>query len=389
MAAQFSPSEWKTIHEELTTNPDKYGFPKRVYGSVVLGSFNIRKLGSPRNRNSDTWDFLARVCRQFDLLAVQEVMDEIDGLKRLMELLGPEFGLIVSDTTGVFPGDRGLGERLAFIFRWSVVKRGEVVSDVTYDRSKMSNILMDNFLEIREAREKYLEAMDRYGKGLRKTRPTFSLPVFMSFIRQPFCVSFEIKGFPGTKPYRFMAVNAHLIYGTTEERKDEFQALMEWIIGRVKEDDRTYHPNFVLLGDLNLDFNKPETDFAVIERYLKSFDSKLGKQVNVNFPFLDIHPKQQEQFTSNVKLTERYDQIGFFFREDGLPTYLDNDNMGSEARGPDFGVFNFTELFAQATLGKSYGDLSSSEKKGLVDRYQHKVSDHMPIWVRLPLPDAD
>lgn len=388
MASQFTSDEWTAINEELTANPDNYGFPKRVYGSVVIGSFNIRKLGSTRNRNSDTWEFLARTCRQFDLLAVQEVMDELSGLQRLMELLGPEFGLIVSDTTGVFPGDRGLGERLAFIYRWSVVERGEVASDVTYDRSKVSNILLEHFLEIQTSRNDYLDDLDRYDRGLRKTKPKFQLPVFFSFIRQPFCVSFEIKGFPGTKPYRFMAINAHLIFGTTSEREDEFQALMDWIIERVKEDDRTYHPNFMLLGDLNLDFDHPEKDFAVIERYLKSFNSRLGKKVNVNFPFLDAHSGEQEPFTSNVKLSERYDQIGFFFREEGLPTYLDNASMGKQHRGPDYGVFNFSELFSQATLGRPFNDLTPKEKDELVDRYQHKVSDHMPIWVRLPLPDA-
>ena len=138
-AKQFTTAEWRTIRETLDSDRGKYGLPERVYGSVLLGSFNIRKLGSTRSRSPATWEFLAEVCRSFDLLAVQEVMDDLGGLRRLMSLLGPEFDLIVSDVTGKFPGESGLGERLGFIYRWSAVKRTEVATDVTYDRTKMLN----------------------------------------------------------------------------------------------------------------------------------------------------------------------------------------------------------------------------------------------------------
>jgi hypothetical protein len=97
---QFTSAEWKTIKEVLDKNPEKFGLPKRVYGSVILGSFNIRKLGSSLKRNRDTWDFLAHVCRHFDLLAVQEILDDLSGIRRLMEFLGPDFSLVISDTTG-------------------------------------------------------------------------------------------------------------------------------------------------------------------------------------------------------------------------------------------------------------------------------------------------
>ena len=36
-------------------------------------------------------------------------MDNLSGLRRLMSLLGPEFSMVVSDQTGVFPGEPGGG----------------------------------------------------------------------------------------------------------------------------------------------------------------------------------------------------------------------------------------------------------------------------------------
>ena len=54
MAKQFTSAEWRSIRARLESDPERYGLPKREYGSVLLGSFNIRKLGSSRSRSADT-----------------------------------------------------------------------------------------------------------------------------------------------------------------------------------------------------------------------------------------------------------------------------------------------------------------------------------------------
>ena len=54
-----------------------------------------------------------------------------------------------------------------------------------------------------------------------------------------------------------MVINAHLYFGNSiDDRRQEFDALMDWILARVKQEGKSYFPNFVLLGDLNLDFDK-------------------------------------------------------------------------------------------------------------------------------------
>ena len=213
MAKQFTSAEWNLVREKLEAAPGRYGLPQREYGSVLLGSFNIRKLGSSRSRSTDTWKFLADICRSFDLVAVQEIMGDLGGLRRLMSLLGPDFSLVVSDQTGVFPGEPGVGERLGFIYRWKVVERMEVASDVTYDRSKVIDSIADNYEAFVSDMEPYARRLADYEAGRRKTRPRLRLRVFLSFIRQPFCVAFRIAGHPGTQPYEFMAINAHLYFG--------------------------------------------------------------------------------------------------------------------------------------------------------------------------------
>jgi len=388
-AKQFTPEEWKKIRATLDKNPQAYGLPKRIYGSAVIGSFNVRKLGRSRGRSPETWDFLAHIIKQYDLMAVQEVMDDLSGLKRIMDLLGPEYGMVVSDRTGAFPGAAGLAERLAFVFRWTVVRRGEVVSDISYDRSKVLEILAKNLdgsdmqkgiYSAMKPLADYYKKMEEYKVGSRSKKPSkprkVKMPVFLSFIRQPFCVSFQIVGFPDTKPYRFMAVNAHLMFGQMSDRRMEFDALMDWITERVKQNDKAYYPNFILLGDLNLDFNNPVTDRKRIEEHLKTFNNNSGEEVHVNFPFLDPHPGKTQPFKTNARENQTFDQIGLFFREQGLPTHIDNKTMGKNPEGPDYGVFNFVKLFRDA-LGK---------ENAPYPRFEHKVSDHMPLWLRLPLP---
>ncbi|NJK54125.1 MAG: endonuclease/exonuclease/phosphatase [Leptolyngbyaceae cyanobacterium SU_3_3] len=382
---ELSTNEWDKINQLLATEPYKYGLPKREYGSVVLASFNIRKLGARKQRSEATWKFLAQVCQHFDLLAVQEIMDDLEGFDRLKELMGLEYGAVVSDVTGAFPGEQGLGERLGFIYNRSLIERGNIVSDVSYDRTKLLTTLIEHKEELKDAIAPHLDPKT----GEIRKGAKIQLPVFLTFVRQPFCASFRIAGHPGTQPYEFMAVNAHLYFGEgIEDRRQEFDALMEWIMGRVKEEKGAFS-SFILLGDLNLDFDDPEQDRPRIEAHIKTFNQAMGKTANVNFPFIDIHPKQQQQFRTNARSSETFDQIALFSRDPRFPTYKENAMTGSQLRGPDYGVFNFVELFREALGVQPLEKLSASEKRSFFAKFEHEVSDHLPLWLRLPLPEDE
>ncbi|NJO74177.1 MAG: endonuclease/exonuclease/phosphatase [Leptolyngbyaceae cyanobacterium RM1_406_9] len=392
--AELTEAEWDKINATFAADPYKYGLPKRVYGSAVLGSFNIRKLGKADKRTANTWKFLATICKQFDLLALQEVMDNLEGFNKLVDLMGGNFHTVVSDQTGVFPGERGLGERLGFIYNPAIVQRGDIVSDISFDRSKLLKTLVDHHEILIETITPYLQYLDAKKQweqnqtGPEPKAPKVQLPVFLTFIRQPFCASFQIIGHPDTEPYKIMAINAHLYFGdSTQDRRQEFDALMEWILARVKSGDEAYYPNFILLGDLNLDFDDPVRDRNRIEVHIKGFNDEMGTAANVNFPFLDPHPTQLQPFRTNARLSETFDQIGLFSRDKRLPTYPSSVQMGSQPQGPDYGVFNFVELFREALGIPPLETLPKSEQKAFFAKFEHEVSDHMPIWLRLPLPE--
>jgi len=54
----------------------------------------------------------------------------------------------------------------------------------------------------------------------------------------------------------------------------------------------------------------------------------------------------------------------------------------------NYGCFNFVGLFAQALFLTPFDQLAKSDKKHIIDRTQWDVSDHMPAWIRLPIPGA-
>ena len=401
--AKFSAEQWEKIDQAGPL--ESFGLPERRPKSVVIGTFNIRKLGAIKNRSPQAWSFLTRICRRFDLLAVQEVMDNLEGLRHLRQNLGDAFGVVVSDVTGgifnpedVIRGRRGNNERLAFLFKWNRIRRTELASDISYDRTDIISKLFKDRARYAESWEAFHHNVGKWEEKCdqasadnkrRPKKPPIELPAFLTFIRQPHCASFEVVQQPGAKPFRFLGVNAHLLYGTNrDERRWEFEALIDWLTLRAKNAVRLYYPNIVLLGDCNLEFKGFNVKREEINARLKKLNTealKSKKAAKVNFPLLTPHPVHGELRTT-ARLKQTYDQIGIFAHDGNWPMPESNDTAGQI--GPDsydYGVFQFTELFAQALHGKSFGDLTKNQRTQIINRCEYEVSDHLPAWFRLPV----
>jgi len=398
MAGRFNQNQWNKIITELDRDPLSYGMPEGGReASLIFSSFNIRKLGTMTGREPEI-DFLARFCARCDLIAIQEVQDNLDGLRHLKERMESkiagdgEFGLVVSDITGEVPGEVGMSERLAFLYRKRRIRRLDMASDLNIDRSAVMKHFFDNHQLIVDSHAAFDQKMTAFKNGERKTKPTYALPAFITFMRSPHVTAFEIPAANDQKPVTFAAVNAHLIYGKQKERDAEFEALINWLSHRMKDQDRMTVDNFILLGDLNLNFDKPASDRKNIEKRLR----KLNKQVfgnaedrRIYFPFIDKEPLSNKYIRSNARLNQTFDQIAFFLGEDEkkLPNDRWQDLISKQkADGFHYGVFNFADLFARALKAKAYLSLNKDEKKDLGQKFEHSISDHMPIWLRIPRP---
>ncbi len=414
MPIHISDQEWLKIFDELNRNRDSYGFPIRENNSLLLGSWNIRKLGKikPQKRDDNHFRFFKKVISQFDLIAIQEVMSDLEGICKIRDDLNLDiedpaehYGLVLSDVTGAIPGGEGLQERLAFIYKRDKVKRTEVASDISIDRKPVLDFLKDQIGKYVDSLSKQIDDYKENRKDLlawaKKWKisesrprppkaPTPEFAEFLTFVRSPYIVSFQLS--PNSpNPYEIMAVGAHLVFGTPEQREKEFQALFDWLSNKLKNSSNAYYSSFALFGDLNLDI-ETDADRERVDDLIKNRCKEVAQNnpgSDIYFPFITPHPESPDEgtFRSNARLNQTYDQISFFSTDPRLPQSENRHTLGEFASLEDYGVFNFTNLFSKAIYNKSYNELSKSNTKKLVRKFEHTVSDHLPLWVRLHLPE--
>lgn len=438
---RLTQRQWDHVEQAVKSSRlrQRHGLPKRSSKSVLIATFNIRKLGSAEDRTDrrrkgrtpGAWHFLALACSPFDLIAVQEVQDELAGLRRLQHELKRRhrrtMKLLISDITGSQPGGSGMTERMAFLYDPRKIEHTELSSEITVDRAQVVQNLFarrQEFARFFEEHAKSLakweeraETASREGKR-RPSKPTLKLPAFVTFIRAPHEGSFRVRPVKGAEPLDFVVVNAHLLYGEHEdERLQEFLELVRWLTLRAKYRDRLYAPNFLLLGDCNLETdnlveaaaadNPPAEATAsarvFLEWKIKSLNEgelKSRTGADVNFPLLDDHPVQGPLRT-NARQSQTYDQIGLFCRDPRLPRHDENTAVTGTDDRYDYGVFRFTDLLAEVLEPADWKDAKKKQGGAVGSPFEHlektvrdrvvgwvgtDVSDHLPAWIRLPRP---
>ena len=118
-----------------------------------------------------------------------------------------------------------------------------------------------------------------------------------------------------------------------------------------------------------------------INRNIRNLNQKvLGCSATrrIYFPFLDKHPRFDKSLRTNARANQTFDHFGFFNGAyvENLPNDQLRKRISSTKRNwnPDsyeYGVFDFTELFAQALKNKSYFRLSRSGKSRLGKKFEH------------------
>jgi len=393
MAQSFSQSEWDTINTFLDQgeNARDFGIPERRDGSVVLSSWNIRKLGGLRKSNGDlkksagATDMLVRFLSHCDLIAIQEVQDDTEALFDLRDRLnvaGQPFAIIMSDVTGKAPGHSGMAERFAYLYNTQKVRVGDMASDLSFDRTAVLSKINDAHKQALEGQvpedndPSFLDRARQFIADIRAERAmNKKLKNFVQFIRSPHVVEFIVDGPDGS--YAFYCINAHLVStGGKLVREREFFALLEWLLLESPKTVTERGKIFMIMGDMNLDFESTvDKRKRGVEEYITSLNQTKNMDAKVNFPFLD------GGFFTNARETQTYDHIAYIAEDTRLPRGRHNDLAGTLGPdGFDFNMFNFTQAFMEAGPGMG------ANNRPDYDKFQHDFTDHMPIWLRLPLP---
>jgi len=207
------PDGFKIVPREGSshTDPENPGSvtlstpPARTKGAIRVASFNIQVFGTTKSKKPHVMDILARIVRQFDIVAVQEVrsvnQDIIPNFVDLVNSNGAQFDYVIGPRLGRTTSK----EQYTFIYDMTTV----------------------------EVDRKQLYTVDDPDDVLH---------------REPLVGWFRVRGPPPDEAFTFSLVNIHT---DPDETKQELNALDD--VYRVVRDDGRQEDDVIVLGDLNVD----------------------------------------------------------------------------------------------------------------------------------------
>jgi len=231
------------------------GLPPKSKNKLMLGSWNIANLGL-HHRWDEHHQILAEIISWFDILALQEVNDNLRGLRAIESELPSHYSLLFSDKGGN-------NERSAFIYDNRVIEQLELVGEIA----------------IPPKDHKYIKL-----KGVSRK--------FTGFDRNPFLGSFQWKNTV------FALISVHSFSGKNVKHDLERRALEAYAISRYadlrKNSKNTLTKNIITLGDFNIP--KVQKGDVVYDALVKR-----GLQL----------PDHSTKVYSNISNDKMYDQIAF------------------------------------------------------------------------------
>jgi endonuclease/exonuclease/phosphatase family metal-dependent hydrolase len=351
-----NPVERKRIAERLMAirqSLKSQNVPARnLDDTLLLASWNIRDFDSNKFRHGkrlrESFYYLAEIISAFDVVALQEVNDDMSGLQKLMRILGPAWKFIATDTAGN-------NERMAFVYDrnkvWFRDIAGEIVLDYVPRKPTRQEIL--DFA-------KQVESVD--AKGLKKLLDERNaLDPNRQFNRTPYTVAFQSGWF------KFKLCTVHIYYGANSgvELQRRVKEIRDIAKDLAKRADKDRDDHYILLGDFNIMHPEHETMKALVDN---------GFEV----------PQQIDR--TNVRETMYYDQIPFRLKNKELMPGAANVFRFNRAvfRDADFEVY-------RDTMKKVSGVLKGTETDDQLKTYYKddwrtfQMSDHNLLWTELKI----
>lgn len=344
----------------------KAAIPGRTASTLLLGTWNIRNFDDNRfgygPRLEDSFYYIAEVLSAFDVLAVQEVCDDLTPFSRLMSVLGPEHDYIITDVT---EGPGGNRERLGFIYNRSKVRFTGVAGEIVLP-------FKDQISDVTGARQ---------------------------FARTPFACTFQAGWF------RFNFATVHIYYGEDSLKSDEYalrvkeiDAVAKFIAKRARADTQQSH---VLVGDFNIESPDAPTFDALKKHGFQVFKNKLGSNAEQNrfYDQISFIPKKDEVMLADTPEPHGvFNVFEYVFRDEDYPLFRAALRRIAEGR----------KQKAEAALAAATSDTARKKAQKAIDAetkllgsealleayYREEwrtfqISDHFPLFVTLKTDFTD
>jgi hypothetical protein len=326
--------------KRLTQQFADEGIPERtVSGTLLLATWNIREFDSAKygERCAECFYYIAEIINRFDLVAIQEVREDLWALDRVQEILGGWWKYIVTDVTEGTAGNR---ERMAFMYDSRKVTFGGLAGEIVLPEAKNG-------------------------------------PRVLQFARTPFICGFKA-GWT-----KFNLCTVHIYYGEgvrdDPRRIEEIEELANLLAKRAKLPEQPARPdgkvtavrntepdNLILLGDFNI-FDRA--------------DVTMEKLTDAGF----VVPDELTSLSgSNIAKNRHYDQIAFMTRP---------NRFGTTGKA---GVFDFYVSVFRDDEGPVYAGLmdgryekAANPTRAYKDWRTYQMSDHLLLWVELKTDFSD
>jgi endonuclease/exonuclease/phosphatase family metal-dependent hydrolase len=320
------------LRSEIT---DRAGRNSLLIATWNLRDFDSNRLGhGPRLREAHY--YIAEIISAFDLIVLQEVSRNMDGLETVLSILGPGWDYIATDT---IEGKTGAEERMAFVFRQSKVMFRKIAGEIVLPGGQMV-APRGGLIDPRRAGE-------------------------LAFTRTPFLAAFQSGGF------KFNLCTLHFSYdGRKAADLESHLAQIEMTARFLRERRDREREEYILLGDFGA--GAPSDLVArVLQRHAFDLPEGLTKR------------------RAQLDAARYYDQIAFRIAEDRMElagcgafryfdaVFRDNDE--------DFAAYRDLMLEDKAN------DLWNGGPRDYYAKQWRtwQMSDHLPLWAELKIDFSD
>ena len=412
---------------ELRKAIRKSSVPRRSKtNNLLILTWNIRKFSEKKSEKAVK--YIAEIIKRFDVIAIQEVMNNLGGIEKLQKALGSNFRFIFSDASGN-------SERLVFCYYKNNVKftglAAEIVNNPGHGREKNRNSNLKVFDGVKSSSKftikvSGLNKKDRFRKmfeifvenkriGKIYAKSTKKEPLktgdiisdrddkiklkitkserknlgknnrkngyYMTFqllyneqvkiISKDFVLEFDRTPYLASfqkNNCHFIVTNVHIFYGKSnqiEYRRDEIELLAKYIDTKTRSAD-VLDPDYIACGDFNIE----EAVKYELQRDGKKTDSDIRKSLfNALTKNKLIVPDEIRNSPTNLTKDKHYDQIAFQY-------YKENKKKKITASTIKF----------ETGAAIDFVDALNPQFEKLSDDF----TDHLPLWAEFKIkPDKN
>ena len=354
---------------------------KTASDTLILGTWNIRNFDDNRfgygPRLEESIWYIAEILSAFDIIAVQELCEDLEPLDYLMEVLAGHYDYIITDLT---EGPSGNKERLGFIYNTDKVSFHGVAGEIVLP-------FKDLISDVTKERQ---------------------------FARTPFTCSFQSGWF------KFMFATVHIYYGKQSKKSPEHKRRVKEIGGIAdflarRADKEDY--NYVLVGDFNIEDFEGATFDALEKSGFEAVRNKTGSNSDQTKFYDQISFKARDnelQFATPEDPAKSHGVLNFFDRlftpamlkdyksvlKATLTGHIKEDQKKLERLKRRHVTADTQEKKkklkekidkAKASIegNRNLRDTEAGLKKYYRQWRTFQLSDHMPLWVELKVDFAD